>query len=199
MFSAGHRLVGLAVAVLGSMTVGHAADRVTVKTGYYAISGDNGLELYMSMVKHGPRHGMLTRAIAQTSYKIEWDAEVRSINGVCRVSSARPTLSITFTYPKPKRVPPNLQARWDRFMTGVRKHEEVHGRLARKMVEVAGQSVRGIRFSNDLNCSKTKRELKRRTDATYAKYEAQQVHFDEVEHRDGGKIDRLITALVKPK
>ena len=183
-----------------SPSASHAAGGVTSKTTYYSIPGANGMQLYLSMVKRGPRHGLLSRAIAQTSYRVAWDAQVEWANGVCRVTSARPTLSITYAYPKPtERISPQVKARWNRFMAGVRRHEETHGRLARQMVDAAYKSVRGLKIAGDTSCRKTQREMKRRANATYALYEARQVRFDEVEHRDGGNIDRLILALIKAK
>lgn len=178
----------------------HAADKVSVKTSHYSISGTNGAQLYMSMVKRGPRHGLLSRAIAQTSYKVTWDAEVVPFNGGCRVAAARPKLSIKYTYPQPsQRVSPAVKRSWDRFMGGVRRHEEMHGKIARQMVDVAAKSVRGLKVANDRSCFKTRLAMKRLADTAYAEYEARQIKFDAAEHRDGGNIDRLILALIKAK
>jgi hypothetical protein len=119
-------------------------------------------------------------------------------DGGCRSTSGRPTLNITYAYPMPpESISPALRARWNRFMVGVRRHEEMHGKIARRMVDEAYRSIRGLRIAGDPTCQKTKRELRRRTQAVYARYEARQEQFDRIEHRDGGKIDRLIMALVK--
>lgn len=177
---------------------GGANAGMKVQTKHYSIAGSTGLQLYASMVKRGPRHGFTSRAIAQTAYTVEWDAEVQSVAGSCRVVAARPTVSITYTYPKlAGAVSPGLQKRWNRFMAGVRKHEEKHGRIARQMVDEAVRSVRGLKMAGDPNCRKTRAEIKRRAKQTYTRYEAQQVLFDKVEHKDGGAIDRLILGLIK--
>src|ERR1044071_4445926 len=89
----------VAVAALVAGTTIAAAEQVEVRTKTYAISGKNGVELYQSMVRRGPRHGFLSRAIAQTSYTVEWEAEVVSQGSVCRVVKAQPVLSLTYTYP----------------------------------------------------------------------------------------------------
>lgn len=175
-----------------------AADRVSIKTKYYTVSGSTGLQLYASMVKRGPKQGFTSRAIAQTAYTVNWNAEVKPSGGGCRVVSAVPKLSITYTYPKPAGpVSPALQRRWTRFMAGVRIHEEKHGRLAREMVDVAVRSVRGLKMANDPSCSKLRADIKRRARAIYDDYETRQEKFDAVEHKDGSNIDRLIGALVK--
>lgn len=182
-----------------ALSAASAAERVSIKTKYYSVSGSTGLQLYASMVKRGPRQGFTSRAIAQTAYTVNWNAQVKSSGGTCRVASAVPQISITYTYPKPAGpVSPALQRRWSRFMVGVRKHEEKHGRLAREMVDVAVRSVRGLKMANDPSCRKLRADIKQRAHAIYDKYEARQQKFDEIEHRDGSNIDRLIGALVKP-
>lgn len=198
MASIGLRLGAIVAMVLAMATTTGAAERVKIKTQNYAISGKSGAELYASMVRHGPRHGFLSRAIAQTSYTVEWQAEVVSKGGTCRVMQARPVLSITYTYPQPSRtMSPEMARRWSKFMAGVKRHEQTHGSIAREMVRAAEVAVKGLKVSDDPSCRKTRMEVKRRADAIYAAYEARQIKFDAREHRDRGNIDRLILSLVK--
>ena len=181
-------VVGACAALLAATCAGQAADRIKVDTQNYAISGQTGAELYASMVKRGPRHGLLSRAIAQTSYK----------NGVCRVVQAKPVLMLTYTYPQPTQgLSPQLKRRWAAFMSGVKRHEQKHGAIAREMVRAAEASVRGLKVSADPTCRQVRSEVKRRADKVYAEYEARQLNFDAREHRDRGNIDRLILSLVK--
>lgn len=191
-------VVGACAALLAATCAGQAADRIKVDTQNYAISGQTGAELYASMVKRGPRHGLLSRAIAQTSYKVEWKAEVVAKNGVCRVVQAKPVLMLTYTYPQPTQgLSPQLKRRWAAFMSGVKRHEQKHGAIAREMVRAAEASVRGLKVSADPTCRQVRSEVKRRADKVYAEYEARQLNFDAREHRDRGNIDRLILSLVK--
>jgi len=195
------RLIRLCLVTAAAMAAGTAlagAEQVKVKTRTYAVSGANGADLYQSMVRRGPRHGFVSRAIAQTSYTVEWQAEVVSSANACRVVRAQPVLSITYTYPQPSRsMSAEMRGRWQRFMTGVKKHEEKHGAIASEMVRAAEASVKGLRVKNDPSCRKTRVEVKKRADKIYAAYEARQIAFDAREHRDGGNIDRLILGLVK--
>ena len=194
------RLGAIAATVLATATIAGAAERIKIKTQNYAISGTSGADLYASMVRHGPRHGFLSRAIAQTSYTVEWQAEVVSNGGVCRVMQARPVLSITYTYPQPSRaMSPEMSRRWAKFMAGVKRHEQTHGSIAREMVRAAETAVKGLKVADDPTCRKTRSEVKRRADVIYAAYEARQIKFDAKEHRDRGNIDRLILGLVKGK
>ena len=94
---------------------------------------------------------------------------------------------------------PDLKRRWNRFMAGVRKHEETHGRLARQMVDAAEKSVSACPHDDDRRCRKTQAELKKRIAMAYAKYEARQIAFDEVEHAEGGNVEGLVSLLGKGK
>lgn len=188
----------VAAAALAVVTTVAAAEQVKVSTKTYAIAGADGAELYQSMVRRGPRHGFVSRAIAQTSYTVEWQAEVVSTGRACRVVRALPILSITYTYPQPSRpLSSTMSRRWQRFMAGVRKHEQRHGSIAREMVRAAEAAVKGLKIDNDPSCRKTRVEVKKRADKVYAGYEARQLKFDAREHRDGGNIDKLILSLVK--
>jgi len=193
------RRLGLVIAAaLAAGTTVAAAEQVKVKTRTYAIAGKTGAELYQSMVRHGPRHGFVSRAIAQTSYTVEWQAEVVATGTTCRVLRAQPVLSITYTYPQPSRsMSAEMKRRWQRFMVGVKTHEERHGAIAREMVRAAEASVTGLKVVNDPGCRKTRVEVKKRADKIYATYEARQIKFDAREHRDSGNIDRLILGLVR--
>ena len=145
------------------------------------------------MDRLGPKHGFLTHAIAQTSYTVAWDIDWKEQAGSCRVANAAATLTINYTYPQVQRpMSPDLQRRWNRFMAGVRKHEETHGRLARQMVDAAEKSVSGLSYEDDRRCRKTQAELKKRIATAYAKYEARQIAFDEVEHAEGGNVEGLV-------
>jgi predicted secreted Zn-dependent protease len=175
-----------------------ASVSVKAKTVTYAISGKDGEALLEAMDRRGPKHGLLTRAIAQTRYVVSWEIDWEEKDGACRIANAAAGLSITYSYPAvTSRMSPALQRRWTRFMAGVHRHEETHGRIARQMVSAAEKSVSAIRHSNDRGCRRTQAELKKRIAAIYAKYEARQVEFDNIEHAEGGNVERLVEALAR--
>lgn len=172
--------------------------QVRVKKINYDISGKTGVALLQSMDRRGPRHGLLTRAIAQTGYTVSWEIEWDTRGDVCRVKNATAKLAITYTFPRVVNdVPPDLKRRWVRFMQGVQKHEERHGTIARQMVNAAERAVSGLSMANDPRCRKSQAEVKRRVDAIYAEYEARQIRYDVKEHGAGGNVDKLVTALVR--
>ena len=174
-----------------------AASKILVKTRTYEITGTTGAALVEAMDHKGPKHGFMTRAIAQTGYTVDWELDVSQANGVCRVRQANGTLDLTYTFPHiASATTPALQKRWNRFFAGVRAHEETHGHIAREMMRATEKSITGLKFANDPQCSKARREARRRIDATYAEYEVKQIAFDAREHRSGGHVEQLIDALV---
>lgn len=180
--------------------VGAAEAGVKVRTveKTYSIAGATGDQLLTEMDRKGPKHGFLTRAIAQTRYVVSWDIAWSAERGGCRVDQVEAKLDVTYTFPRVStRMTPALRKRWDTFLSGVRKHERVHGIVARRMVEAAERSVSGVAVKRDPNCRLARAEVKRRVDAAYRKYEAQQHRFDDVEHRDGGNVARLVDRLTR--
>lgn len=170
---------------------------VSIKRKDYAVAGTTGFALLEAMDKRGPKHGFLTRAIAQTGYTVGWEIEWAMANGTCRVKKATADLAITYTFPRAySRMSPDLNRRWAKFMEGVRKHEETHGTFAKQMVRTAERKVSAMSMRNDPDCSRSRRAAKRIVSTIYADYEARQVAFDLKEHREGGRVERLVEALV---
>jgi predicted secreted Zn-dependent protease len=150
------------------------------------------------MDRKGPRHGLTTRAIAQTGYSVDWTIETRQRGVGCRIVQADAVLDVTFSYPEVAGpMSPALSRRWQKFMTGVRKHEQMHARIARDMVAAAQRLVRTVSFASDRSCTRTRDEARRRINATYTKYEARQVEFDRVEHAAGRNVERLVSRLAE--
>lgn len=187
-----------ACACLASAGHGLAGMKVKSTTKTYAISGSTGDELLSQMDRKGPKHGFLTRAIAQTRYAITWDIAWSSDDKGCRVDDVNAKLDITYSYPRvTSKLAPPLRKRWETFLRGVKKHEEMHGAIARRMVAAAERSVSKVAIRRDPNCRAARAEAKRRVDAVYAKYEAEQRRFDDIEHRDGGNVSSLVDRLTR--
>lgn len=185
---------------LSAGLIGPAWSGVTVseQTKTYAVAGRTGAALLDAMDRKGPKHGFLTRAIAQTSYAVSWKIEWGETRKSCRVTRVDGELAITYTYPRPSSdMSADLRHRWNAFIAGVRKHEARHGELAREMARAAEKAVGRVSIANDRGCVKARREVKRRMASIYAEYEARQVSFDAREHRNGGKVEKLILGLVR--
>ena len=193
-------LVGIfAVAVVPAVTADAlSAASVKTKTVTYSISGKDGTALLIAMNRRGPKHGFLTRAIAQTAYVVTWTLDWDEGVADCRLTKATPALSITYTYPKVRgTLSAELARRWSRFMVAVRKHEQTHGRLARQMVGAAEKSVTGLFSTHDRDCRRTQAEFEKRIAKTYARFVSRQIAFDRAQHIEGGQVEGLVTLLSK--
>ncbi|MCO5159863.1 MAG: DUF922 domain-containing protein [Mesorhizobium sp.] len=192
----GARLVILVGAALLASTAAARAD-VSVKTKYYDIKGKTGLELFYDMNRKGPRHGFLTKAIAQTQFKTNIKGDMVHSNGVCSTQGAAMVMQITYVYPRPvDRLDPALARRWKKFQASNVVHEEMHGKLAKKMVADVNRTMRKFRMEDSKSCRKANAKLMKELDRIIVAYNKSQVDFDKREHRDGGPVEKSILALV---
>lgn len=191
-------LAALLAVCVGLPGEASASVRVSEKTRHYRISGKTGPALPKAMDRRGPKHGFLTRAIAQTSYSLAWNLEWAETAGACRVKRVDGVVSVTYTFPQPvDSLSPAMKRRWRTFFAGVRRHERMHGEIARQMARAVETSLSGLAIGGDPGCRRTRREARRRMAAIYAEYELKQNRFDARDHRDGGPVERLIDALAR--
>lgn len=175
-----------------------AAPKVSTKTTNFTISGQSGKALLDELERKGPRHGYTSRAIAQTRYTMNTEADWTYEGGYCAVTQPKIRLDITYIYPKVSGpVAGGVKARWAAFMSGIRKHEEVHGRIAREMAVEADRAVAALKVPDGRSCGKLRAEMKRVVATIVARHEARQRQFDVVEHRSGGNVEGLLKRLVK--
>lgn len=195
----GARLGVLFGAVLLASTVAARAD-VSIKTKYYDIKGKTGLELFYDMNRKGPRHGFLTKAIAQTQFKTDIKGDLVHSNGVCRTRGAEMAMQITYVYPRPvDKLDPALARRWKKFQASNIVHEETHGRLAKKMVADVNRAMRGFKLADGQSCRKANAKLMKDLSRIIVAYNKSQVDFDKREHRDNGPVEKSVLALVGKK
>lgn len=185
------------LALLGAITPCKAAPKVSSRTTSFPISGETGDALLRQLEQKGPKHGFTSRAIAQTRYTMKSEADWVHSDGMCKVTRPQVRLDINYIYPDVKgEVSGPLRSRWQRFMAGIRKHEEQHGRIAREMAAEADRTIAGLTVSDGKSCGKLRGEMKRVVAAIVARYEARQRQFDVVEHSSGGNIEGLVKRLV---
>jgi predicted secreted Zn-dependent protease len=187
------------VGLCGFAPAASAGTKVLIKARSYDITGATGAALVEAMDRNGPKHGFMTRAIADTAYTVNWDLAMSRTDGVCHLRKADGVLDLTYTYPRlASPASPALERRWKQFYAGVRAHEETHGRIAKRMMWATARAIQGLNRPDNWFCSGTRQEAKRRINAIYAEYEAKQIAFDAREHRDGGHVEHLVDALIKP-
>lgn len=164
----------------------------------YSVSGNSGAELYAAIGERGPKVGGLALgAIAHTSFKLTWTRKYEPRDGGCVIAVNRPKLTITYVLPKLTGKPPqSVRQGWETFISGVRDHEKVHGRMIVDMVkEIETMSV-GLSVPNDPDCKAIRQELTRRLAEISQNQRRKSRDFDRVELTEGGNIHQLILRLV---
>jgi predicted secreted Zn-dependent protease len=185
-----------AMALLVMALPAAAAAKVVVKTKTYAVTGETGMDLVRAMGRTGPMQGFMTRSIAQTTYTVDWSFVTRTNGRACRIVRADPTLHLTYTYPRTGELLPPLAKRWRTFMAGTRRHERTHGAIAINMVSDAARKVAGMTLADDPFCRRVRADARRRIAGIKAGYEARQAAFDRKEHGPGGRVEKLVNALI---
>lgn len=165
-------------------------------TKTYTVTGSSGIELYRSIGERGPAAGV--QAIAHTSFKLTWTRDYRpQPDGACMLAVARPKLTITYTLPKAAPdLPAGVREKWQRFITGVEKHERVHGDQIVDMVRGIQAFSLGLRADDDPGCRKVREKLQARLKGFSDERVKQSRDFDKVELTEGGAVHQLILALV---
>ncbi|MFB9950968.1 DUF922 domain-containing Zn-dependent protease [Rhizobium puerariae] len=164
----------------------------------YSITGDSGVDLYASIGERGPKIGKEVRTIAHANFKLTWTRKYEpQPNGACTLVSARPKLVITYMLPKPASpLQPDLKRKWDIFIDGVRRHEQVHGAAIVDMVKEIEQASVGLSAANDPKCSKVRADLQAKLGEISRAQRKRSSDFDRMEMSEGGNVHRLILNLV---
>jgi predicted secreted Zn-dependent protease len=165
-----------------------------VKT--YAVTGQTGLELYRSIGGRGPKSG-IRRTIAHTTFDLKWRRDYQpQKDGSCRLVSALPFLTITYTWPHAQNLPEPTRARWNTFIEGIETHERVHGDIIKQLVDRILDTTVGVTVANDPGCKKIREEIQAPLKAASDAHLAASREFDRVEMGEGGNVQQLILALV---
>lgn len=163
----------------------------------YSVAGKTGAELYASIGERGPKVGNSGRAIAFTNFKLTWTRKYEPQGNACVLAVARPKLVITYVLPKPaERLPAPVAKKWDTFISGVHKHELVHGDLIKDMVKKIEAVSVGLSVADDPKCQKIRTELTARLGELSRSQRQQSRDFDRAELSNGGNIQQLVLALI---
>src|SRR5690606_31476957 len=108
--------------------------------------------LYHSIGENGPKAGN-GRAIAVTDFELKWSRRYTPEGSGCRLTVAKPHLTITYKLPKPsQKLSTEVIARWERFSQGVERHERVHGEMIVETVRKIRATTLGLHMENDPDC-----------------------------------------------
>ncbi len=173
-----------------------AGGEIVERVETYPVSGRTGIELYRSIGERGPKSGV-GRAIAHTTFKLTWRRDYRPQGTSCTLVSAVPRLIITYTLPKPSNpLPPETRKRWDTFIDGIRRHEQVHGVHMKEMVAEIEANTIGATAENDPGCKKIRQDIQAPLGAASLRQRQRSSDFDRVEMAEGANMHRLILGLV---
>ncbi|MER9232219.1 DUF922 domain-containing protein [Mesorhizobium sp. M0622] len=174
----------------------HAGWQAVEKVETYAISGQSGPELYVSIGGRGLLLGE-RRVIAHTNFKLTWVRDYQPQGDACVLVSARPKLIITYTLPKPgTRLPGVVQKNWEVFAAGLAAHEKIHGAMIIDMVHKIEAATIGLTVPDDRGCSKIRIEVTRRLAGLSQAQRQAGRDFDRVEFGPGGKLRQLVFTLM---
>ena len=186
-----HCRMDLACAVLGSSARRsrrrrrRPASRLRSRPQTYRIAGKTGAALLEAMDRSGPKHGFLTRAIAQTQLFGRLDHRMgRDRQGLPRRARRRRRLSITYTFP---RAAGDAVARPEAALADVSwpacaSTRRCMARIARQMASAAEKAIarpadrQRSRLPQDAHARRSAGSA-----AIYAEYEARQIAL----RRDG--------------
>jgi predicted secreted Zn-dependent protease len=190
--------LALCIVALSPLPVAAQSWEPIEKTDYYRIRGNSPMALYQSIGERGPLLGG-GRTIAHTTFKLTWQRDYQQQGSACVLASAKPKLIITYTLPKPAdALPADVQAKWDRFFSGIVQHEKLHGVFMRDLTQQIQDISVGLRDENDPGCKKVRAALQAQLKPISDAHGARHSEYDRVEMSPGGAVHQLILGFVNP-
>jgi len=193
------RVLLSAAVVTATIAAPAAAQQWTAKEVVkpYNVSGSTGIDLYRSIGERGPETGSGSRAIALTTWDLKWRRDYRpQPDGSCKLMSAKPFVTITYSLPKAGKLSEPTASQWKRFSDGIAAHEKVHGQMIRDMVDEVIRTTVGLTVADDAKCQKIRKQIEKPLIAARDAYRARSRAFDKVEMSDGGNVQQLVLGLV---
>ena len=180
-----------------------AGVKVTVSKSYYAISGKDGESLNASMLSGGANRIRLSDAVAATETEMDFTEPKIGVRGnKCVIEDVDVILKIHYTFPKWKNrgaASPEVRARWDSFYRELVRHEEEHGRIARKGAEEFERELRKVSGNVALGCSDFGLFARQRLDNVIRRTTAAQKAFDRIEYGPASKISKAQRLLYEAR
>lgn len=164
----------------------------------YKVAGTSPMELYESIGAKGPLLGGSSRAIATTTFDLKWRRDYQpQTDGSCRLMSAKPFLTIIYSWPEPQqKLSEPTAGLWKTFIEGIKRHERVHGDMIREMTQRIIDTTVGLTVADDPGCQKIRQEMQKPLGAASDEQRQRSRDFDQVEMGNGGNVHQLILALV---
>jgi predicted secreted Zn-dependent protease len=172
-------------------------------TRYYQVHGSDGFEVSRAMLSGGSRNINMRHAIAATSTKFSLgEADIGVKNGRCVVEDVEVRLEIEYLYPKwasKASASSSVRRTWDNFYAELLKHEQMHGKIAKKAASRMEKELKKLSGTVALGCRDFGRSADRRFQRIAEELKREQLAFDARENRRESRISKLQVALLKAK
>ncbi len=127
-------LVFASCAVASDARLGPIPDglQLSPRIHQYSVAGSTADELRDEMVRLGPKEGDRPFP-GYTKWNVRWQFGYESLADRCALTGVTVFLDLTTTLPRWRRsadAPTALVGKWERFVAGLRTHEDGHGRIA---------------------------------------------------------------------
>ena len=195
-----------AAAIAGSLLLPDVATAeiiVRESTRYYHVHGSDGFEVSRAMLSGGSRNINMRHAIAATSTKFSLgEADIGVKNGRCVVTDVEVRLEIEYLYPKwasKASASGSVRRTWDSFYAELLKHEQTHGKIAKKAASRMEKELKKLSGTVALGCRDFGRSADRRFQRIADELKREQLAFDARENRQESRISKLQIALLKAK
>ncbi len=199
-FSLAVHTAALAVA-LAAAAPAAAKIRVQESTSYYAISGQNGVELGRAMIAGGTRTTRLDHAIAATATRFSFEnPKIDVVGAQCVLKQVDVVLNIEYYFPKwdgKSAASTGLRGNWDQFYSELVHHEHTHGSIAKKFAQRIEKEMLGMRGNVSMGCRDFGANAQRRFDQLSGQLKGLQAAFDAREQLGSSRITQLQVRLLK--
>ncbi len=199
-----HLLI-LSVIAMALLPVFQVQAKVTVseRVKYFKISGKTGKQLFKQIRRRAPaelrRKNWMAATYASYNFK---NMKIGVKGDRCVITSSNIHLKLTYHYPKwsgNKGSSKNVRKHWDMFSKGLKRHEKVHGRIYREMLQAIDKEVRAIRGNSSDDCRRYVKAIERKITAIEKRYDRKQDAFDRKENQSRSQISKIETALSKAR
>ena len=176
---------------------------VKEKTIHFSVSGNNGEEIYKSLLLEGQKAASKRDAIAAMGREIDLtDGEAEITNGRCIVTRVDIVLRLTFFLPKLRpagKTSQQTRRAWKNLYDELEKHERQHARIQLEGIEEVERQIKRISGTAVFGCRDYVPMLMMRLYPVILRIEQRHAAFDRADSRSTSKATRLQFELIKAK
>ena len=183
------RVLGLLIATAGDL----AAQHVSCKTNYYAVTGGDLREIHQSFRASRPWRETEAHD-GFTVWNVSWRFNTIYNGSLCRLTTFSTTTTINITLPRwvaPTNAADSLKAEWDRYIRALGQHEYGHAQLA--LMAAAEIQKRAREVTDDPSCDGLKQRVSSLCEGVLQKYKDLDTSYDQRTNHgmnDGARLSR---------